>query len=52
MTYKDFLESEIYNFDINWEEKRKYILELTIIDYISKGGKFLNPLNEKDQRSI
>ena len=28
LTYKDFLESEILNFDINWEQRRKYIKEL------------------------
>ena len=31
LTYKDFLESEILNFDISWEQRRKYIKELAVL---------------------
>jgi len=32
LTYKDFLESEILNFNISWEQRRKYIKELMDIE--------------------
>ena len=46
LTYKDFLESEILNFDINWEQRRKYIKELMDIEHKNMGIKLLDPLKE------
>ena len=46
LTYKDFLESEILNFDINWEKRRKYIKELKDIEHKNIGIKILDPFKE------
>ena len=50
LTYKNFLESEILNFDINWEQRRKYIKELKDIEHKNIRIKLLYPLKKKEDK--
>lgn len=47
MTYKDFIDEQVLNFEIDWEERREYINEMMYLDNIARGIKYLDPLKEE-----
>ena len=47
MTYKDFIDEQVLNFEIDWEERREYINEMMYLDNIARCIKYLEPLKEE-----